>query len=162
MRKSLLLTWALALCGICAKAATVNFAWPLYAGQEGAGTIYYKLDTDTKEATVISGDWQYTGTVIIPDEVEYLGEQYEVTTIGNHALYSSYDLEEVVFGANVHTIKNQAFYRCGTNIKMNLDSDGLRVIESSGIAETSITGNRGEQQLVHLGFTLQYKIHKSG
>jgi|GEM_PF-4128992 len=158
MRKSLLLTWALALCGICAKAATVNFAWPLYAGQEGAGTIYYKLDTDTKEATVISGDWQYTGTVIIPDEVEYLGEQYEVTTIGYHAFYSSYDLEEVVFGANVHTIKNQAFYRCGTNIKMNLDSDGLRVIESSGIAETSITGNRGDtlllgKNLVQLGPT---------
>lgn len=144
MRRHLLLTLALVLGSLSgAWAAIEKYAFPLNAGEEYQGTIYYLMDTETKEATVTSGTWQYTGTVIIPDEVEYKGEQYKVTTIGYRAFYSSYDLEEVVFGANVATIKNEAFYRCGTNIKMNLDSDGLKVIEATGIKETSIKGNRG-------------------
>lgn len=144
MKRHLLLTLALVLGSLTgAWAAIEKYAFPLRGGEEYSGTIYYLMDTETKEATVTSGTWQYTGTVIIPDEVEYKGEQYKVTTIGYRAFYSSYDLDEVVFGANVATIKNEAFYRCGTNIKMNLDSDGLKVIEATGIKETSIMGNRG-------------------
>lgn len=129
-------------------AATVKFADPLFAGEEGAGTIYYELNTETKEATVVSGAWQYTGTVIIPDEVEYNGEPYMVTTIGAYAFSYSYDLTQVVFGANVATIKGNAFYRCGTNILMNLDSDGLKVIEANAIAQTSIKANKGDTLII--------------
>ena len=127
-------------------------------GKDTLGSIYYDLDLINKVATVVSGNWQYIGTVVIPEEVEFNGESYLVTTIGKNAFYCCYDLDEVVLGANVETIKQGAFYRCGQSgeksngvwivnphrIKINLNSPALKVIETNGIQETQIMPNKGD------------------
>ena len=144
-------------------AVIIKCADPLKAGVDTSGTIYYELNKNKEEATVISGTWQYKGTVIIPAKVEYRGNEYSVTTIGKNAFYCCYDLEQVVLGPNVAIIKGGAFYRCGhaaekdgngkvivpaCEVKLNLDSDGLRIIENSGIQETRILPNRGDTLLL--------------
>ena len=128
-------------------ASTVDFADPLPGGHEGPGTIYYKLNTETKEATVVAGTWQYTGQIFIPDEVEYLGEPYEVTKIAGYAFRNSYDLDLVDLGANLHTIESNAFYMCGTTerpVVINFDSDGLEVLQSNAINQVVLAPNRGD------------------
>ena len=156
MKKQLLLSVMLVLGSVNAFSATVKFASPLKAGKEYAETVYYSLNTETKEATVISGTWEYTKTVVIPAEVEYYdynddsnplnGEVFSVTTIAKHAFYYCYDLEEVILGENLTTIKEQAFYRCGTTSKpilINFDSEALTTIEKDGICQTVICPNDG-------------------
>ena len=148
MKKHFLLTIALVLATLTsAWAATVNFADPLPGGQEGPGTIYYQLNTNTKEATVVAGTWQYTGKIFIPDEVEYNGEPYAVTKIAGYAFRNSYDLDLVHLGANVHTLESHAFYMCGTTdrpVTINLDSDGLEVLQSNAINQVVLSPNRGD------------------
>ncbi len=152
MKKHFLLTCALVAMATSAVGAIVPFASPLFSGQEGPGTIYYELNTVTKEATVVRGKWEYTGTVVIPAEVEYENEPYMVTTIGkggsdletNATFYYCYALNEVLLGANVKTIRTNAFYRCGSKdvpVMINFDSDGLEVIESNAIREVVLKGN---------------------
>ena len=148
MRKHFLLTIALVVATLTgAWAATVNFADPLPGGHEGQGTIYYQLNTDTKEATVVAGTWQYTKNIFIPDEVEYNGEPYAVTKIAAYAFRNSYDLDLVHLGANVHTIESNAFYMCGTTdrpVTINFDSDGLEVLQSNAISQVVLSPNRGD------------------
>ena len=148
MKKHFLLTIALVLATLTgAWAATVNFADPLPGGHEGQGTIYYQLNTDTKEATVVAGTWQYTKNIFIPDEVEYNGEPYAVTKIAAYAFRNSYDLDLVHLGANVHTIESYAFYMCGTTdrpVTINFDSDGLEVLQSNAISQVVLSPNRGD------------------
>ncbi|MBP5668542.1 MAG: InlB B-repeat-containing protein [Salinivirgaceae bacterium] len=148
MKKLFLLTMALVLATLTgAWAATVNFADPLTNGHEGQGTIYYQLNTDTKEATVVAGTWQYTKNIFIPDEVEYNGEPYAVTKIAAYAFRNSYDLDMVHLGANVHTIESNAFYMCGTTdrpVTINFDAKGLEVLQSNAINQVVLSPNRGD------------------
>ena len=134
-----------------------------YTDEEGnLKRIYLELNTTTKEATVVSGEWEYTKKIIIPDAVEYpegSGTMYKITTIGkggdatqaNCAFYYCYDLDEVVLGANVKTIKTNAFYRCGTEsrpVKLNLDSDGLTTIEANAINQVVLRANYGDNTIL--------------
>lgn len=155
MRRHLLLTLALVLGSLTgAWAAIEKYAFPLTEGAEGPGTVYYEMNTETKEATVVNGTWQYTGTIVIPDEVEYKGEQYRVTTIGYRAFKWCYDLEMVVFGANVSKIVSGAFYMCGTDacpLVLNLESDGLEIIEANAIQQCVLGANVAATKTILLG-----------
>lgn len=148
MRRHLLLTLALVLSSLSgAWAAIEKYADPLFEGKEGPGTIYYEMNTETKEATVVAGTWQYTGNIFIPDEVEYKGEPYMVTKIAGYAFRNCYDLDMVELGANLHTLESNAFYMCGTTDKpilINFDSEGLKILKSNAIAQTVIKPNRGD------------------
>ncbi|MBR5168549.1 MAG: InlB B-repeat-containing protein [Salinivirgaceae bacterium] len=155
MRRHLLLTLALVLGSLTgAWAAIEKYAYPLTNGEEGQGTVYYEMNTETKEATVVAGTWQYTKTIVIPDEVEYKGEQYKVTTIGYRAFKWCYDLEMVVFGANVSKIVSGAFYMCGTDacpLVLNLESDGLEIIEANAIQQCVLGANVAATKTILLG-----------
>ncbi len=162
MRKHLLLTCALVASLTSAFGETVKFTHSYLDEENNIKRVYLELNTSNHEATVVSGDWEYTGKIIIPDAVEYpegSGTMYKVTTIGkggdatqaNSPFYYCYDLDEVVFGANVKTIKKNAFYRCGTEsrpVKLNLDSEGLVTIETSAINQVALRANYGDNTIL--------------
>lgn len=77
--------------------------------------IYYNLSGN--EAEVTSGDSEYTGSVVIPETVNFNGKTYNVSSIGEYAFGDCYDLTSVTIGNLVTTIGNQAFIWC-----YNLDS----------------------------------------
>ncbi|MBR2194666.1 MAG: InlB B-repeat-containing protein [Salinivirgaceae bacterium] len=162
MRKHLLLMCALVLGSLTSAFCAEKYTYT-YTDEEGnLKRIYLELNTTTKEATVVSGEWEYTKKIIIPDAVEYpegSGTMYKITTIGkggdatqaNCAFYYCYDLDEVVLGANVKTIKTNAFYRCGTEsrpVKLNLDSDGLTTIEANAINQVVLRANYGDNTIL--------------
>ncbi|MBR2185357.1 MAG: leucine-rich repeat protein [Prevotella sp.] len=74
--------------------------------------IYYNLDSGAKEATVTSGDAQYTGNVSIPSTVTYNNVTYSVTEIGSKAFRKCSGLTSVSIPNSVTKIGDSAFGKC--------------------------------------------------
>lgn len=73
--------------------------------------IYYNLFHE-KVAEVTSNPNKYTGSVVIPDNFEYEGNEYCVTSIGETAFNGCSGLTSVSIGNSVASIGNYAFYGC--------------------------------------------------
>ena len=75
--------------------------------------INYELIANAKQATVTyKSSGEYTGTVVIPESVEYEGVSYAVTRIGSYAFYDCSDLTSVTIPNSVTSIEYGAFYDC--------------------------------------------------
>ena len=83
--------------------------------------IYYYLSLGLKEAIVTNrtggdgnGGGSYSGSVTIPATIDFDGEEYPVTNIGDRAFYECSELTSVTIPDGVKSIGEYAFYRCGT------------------------------------------------
>jgi len=71
--------------------------------------IYYDLNANTKEATVVSGSTKYKGNVTIPKTIKHQRIIYSVTSIGGWAFYGCSGLTEVTIPNSVTWIGPSAF-----------------------------------------------------
>ena len=127
----LLLAAALALGGVTAFAdgepvtppAVQNEAQTALAAGEPIteGNLTYKVNDDGQTVTLTDGR-SATGSITIPDAIEKGGTSYPVTSIGNYAFFSCYQLNTVTFYGNVGSIGNYAFGSC----------DALKTVTFSG------------------------------
>ena len=79
------------------------------------GNLVYSLDTDAKVATVTGyGGSNNPTDVVIPNTIEYYGEDYSVTTIGKSAFYHCSPLTSIDIPNSVTTIGEQAFSDCSS------------------------------------------------
>ena len=82
-------------------------------------TIYYRWNSLTELSVSYRGDNydsyanEYSGNVVIPSSVTYDGKDYSVTSIGNQAFASCYDLTSVEIPNSVTSIGTEAFLFCG-------------------------------------------------
>ena len=75
--------------------------------------INYDLIAKAKQAKVIAkSSGKYTGTVVIPESVEYEGVSYAVTSIGERAFSGCSGLTSVTIGNGVTSIGYMAYYEC--------------------------------------------------
>ena len=85
------------------------------------GNLVYSLDTDTKVATVTGYDRSNKPTdVVIPNTIEYYGEDYSVTTIGKSAFYHCSPLTSIDIPNSVTTIGERAFSHCEYLVSVNI------------------------------------------
>ena len=74
--------------------------------------IIYDVITNTKQATVISGDTKYSGDIVVPSEITYNNVTYSVTSIGNEAFYWCSGLTSITIPNSIKSIGNYAFQYC--------------------------------------------------
>ena len=66
--------------------------------------IYYGKNSDGKTVYVTSGDYTYSGSVVIPSTVTYNGTTYSVTEIGGYAFSECSGLTSVTIPNSVTLI----------------------------------------------------------
>ena len=77
------------------------------------GGIYYNITNSTdKTVEVTEGSSYYTGSVVIPESVEYDGITYNVTCIGSRAFMASTGLTSITIPNSVTNIGVSAFSAC--------------------------------------------------
>ena len=80
-------------------------------------TVYFQIENNEAEATFCSYSMpnygsSLTGTLIIPDSVEYNNIKYPVTAIGYNAFHHAYGIDTVILPTTITTIKQEAFCAC--------------------------------------------------
>ncbi len=82
-------------------------------------TIYYNyVNNGTELAVTYRGTYydsysdEYSGNVVIPEEVTYMNRTRKVTSIGDRAFYSCRGLTSVTIPNSVTSIGESAFYYC--------------------------------------------------
>ena len=80
-------------------------------------TIYYNYTNGGKELAVTyrgssRGSYFYTGSIVIPESVNYNAVTYSVTSIGSSAFYDCTGLTSVSIPNSVTSIGSSAFYDC--------------------------------------------------
>ena len=133
--------------------------------------IYYDItdSTDKKVAVTYRGNYyddynEYTGSVVIPESVEYDGITYNVTSIGNYAFSSCTSLTSITVPNSVIGIKNYAFNGC-TSLKDLHIENGTTTL-SLGVNYTPESGGRGKGlfydcplETLYLGRNLSYSSY---
>ena len=84
----------------------------VYAQKVQIDGIYYNLNSDTKEASVVSFPKEYSGEITLPTLVSCFGQIYNVTSIGSNAFASCKKLTSISIPNSVTSIGSSAFYGC--------------------------------------------------
>ena len=74
--------------------------------------IKYDVITKAKQATVIRGDTEYSGEIVIPSEITYNNVTCSVTSIGEQAFYKRSGLTSITIPNSVTSIGSYAFAYC--------------------------------------------------
>ena len=76
------------------------------------GDLKYEIDTETKEASVIKGDYSGLYFVTIPEKIAVEGVDYAVTSIGDYAFNMVSKLTSVTLPNSVKSIGYRGFSSC--------------------------------------------------
>ncbi len=91
--------------------------------------IKYQL---TSNSGINSGEITgYNGSLeelIIPNEIEYNSETYEITTIGSLAFFGKTSLKKIIMPDSIVTINSEAFYGCSEIVEITI-SKNIKKIE---------------------------------
>ncbi len=109
----------LLMCLVGMEAKAYDFATRL---SNGDSLFFNVTDASARQVCVVSpskggtnyyyGHQQPSGTVVIPAEVEYNGQQYTVTAIGDRAFAGCTKIQLVIMPETVESIGAYAFYGC--------------------------------------------------
>lgn len=126
-----------------------NSATPEKYDLEIDGIFYQITSIDNLKLKVVGGENVYSGDIVIPDEVDYRGKKFQITSIdyqcfynsavttvklgdnissiGSYAFYGS-TIREIVIPASVKTLYEHSFDNCQSLTKLTI-SDGTDVLD---------------------------------
>ena len=107
--------------------------------------ILYTID-ENNTASLTSANKAISGAVVIPNQVEYNGKKYDVTSIGYQAFYNCSNLTSVTISNNVTSIGESTFYGCSGLTSITIPSSVTYIGEStftscSGLTSITIPNN---------------------
>lgn len=103
--------------------------------------LKYDLNMENETASISSGN-SYNGILVIPDKIEYEGDEYTVTGIAQSAFNRNYNLLSITIPYTVKSIGDYAFYCCSSLASVKI-GDGVESIGSyafycSGLVSVTI------------------------
>ena len=127
MKRYLFLTLAVLLCTLSASAYDFMVDGIAYDKDNGGKSVYVTTGGD------------YTGDIVIPENVVYGDRLYSVTSIGERAFYSCKGLSSVTIGNSVTSIGMYAFNYCRGLTSVTIPNS-VTLIDSCAFADcTSLT-----------------------
>ena len=101
--------------------------------------IYYNLNKINKTATVTRKPDFYQGEIKIPSTLNYKGNTYKVTSIGNAAFQFCRTLTSITIPNSVTSIGNGAFYRCDSLVSITIPNSVTSISGSAFSGCKSLT-----------------------
>ncbi len=126
--------------------------------------IYYNLDETNKSAEVTFGDVIYSDIIVLPSEVSYNNEKYEVTTIGVYAFRDCDKLKEVKIPISVQSIESYAFWNSSITsitIPENVSSISSTAFQSCDYLDTIFWNVRLYKDLSSYNATPFYTVRSN-
>lgn len=106
--------------------------------------LYYNLNTTSQTASV-AGGLNYNTVVVIPNEIEYNGVTYPVTSIDDNAFATSLHLKEVTIPNSIKSIGKEAFARCilltEVTIPNSVVTIGSAAFRYSGLTKVTLSNS---------------------
>ena len=118
--------------------------------------VYYNLNTSTKEATVTSGDNEYTDSVTIPETVKYYKVPYSVTSIGRRAFYGCSSLTSVTIPNSVVSIGEGAFIYCSGLTSVTIPNRVISIGNGAFQDCSGLTSLTIPNSVTHIGYCAFY------
>ncbi len=120
------------------------FPLSLFASEVEIDGIYYNLDKYSKTAEVAlhrpnGVRTPYYGNIIIPESVKYEDDQYQVTSIGEHAFVACEKLYSVSIPNSITSIKFEAFAGCINISSFSLPNSILSIESRAFLNCSSLT-----------------------
>ena len=111
------------------------------------GNLTYTVNDDEKTVTLTDGH-KASGDIIIPAAVEQDGISYPVTSIGDTAFASCWQLVSVTFSGNVDSIGDSAFYYCIALENVTFSGDvgsigSTAFVDCNALENVTFSGNVG-------------------
>ena len=132
MKKILLSTLLLAL-------PILANAYDIAVENDDKVMIYYNYCSDGKELSVTSGDAKYSGSVVIPEIVTYMGITRKVTCIGSYAFYNCTGLTSVTIPNSVTSIDYDAFEGCSSLTSVTIPNSVTNIENFAFLGCSSLT-----------------------
>lgn len=115
-------------------------AFLLMASVSASAVDYFDIDNlryfvrqGTKTVVVTYAGTKPEGDLIIPAEVEYKGEKYDVVEIGTEGFEHCSDLSSVTIPNSVTYIGNDAFFDCSNLTDINVESANSKYSSENGV-----------------------------
>ena len=143
-----LLSMLLSMLG--AKAYAYDFE---FINAEGV-TIYYNYINDGTELEVTRKDnhISYSGSVVIPEEVIYMGKTRKVTSIGDYAFNQCRSLTSVTIPNSVTSIDNNAFTHCNLLTSVTIGNSVTSIGHEAFYGCSSLTSVTIGNSVTSIGF----------
>ena len=119
--------------------------------------IYYNLVSKTKIAEVTSNPQKYTGSITIPESVNYENVVYSVKEIGESAFSYCSGLTSVTIPNNVTSIGKYAFYDCNRLPSITIPNSVTSIGESAFYFCSSLTSVIIPNSVTKIGSNAFYK-----
>ncbi len=147
----------LAVLLLCMFSANETFAYDF----EVNGIYYSILSKDDLTCEVAeSPNKNYTGSVVIPEQVSYAGKVFSVTSIGEHAFESCSGLTSVTIPNSVTRIGNLAFYNCSKLTSITIPNSVTSIGGSAFYDCTGLTSVTIGNSVTSIGNEAFYRCSK--
>ena len=95
----------------------------------GVNGLYYRIVSfDDLTCSVVPGDNQYSGDIVIPDRVTYNNRELTVTQIDPNAFYMHKNVTSVKIGNSVTVIGSRAFAECSSLTTVEIGSSVKTIV----------------------------------
>lgn len=100
--------------------------------------IYYNITSETNKTVEVtykgesySTIIEYSGDIVVPENVSYNDTLYSVVSIGNHAFYNCGDMTSIAIPNSVTSIGKSTFYKCSSLVSITIPNLVTSIGESA-------------------------------